>query len=99
MEPVAWCFFSFEGWEVCGDRKNKRWKRWRTFFVMDMTTLKYLPDSLAWVKVSGASWKGNGFYYSRYPTPEKGTELSTKNENHQVYYHKWDITRPGSIGV
>ena len=35
-----------------------------------------------------ASWKGNGFYYSRYPTPEKGTELSTKNENHQVYYHK-----------
>lgn len=61
---------------------------WRTFFVMDMQTLKYLPDSLAWVKVSGASWQGNGFYYSRYPTPEKGTELSTKNENHQVYYHK-----------
>ena len=57
---------------------------WRTFFVMDMTTLKYLADSLAWVKVSGASWQGDGFYYSRYPTPEKGKELSTKNENHQV---------------
>jgi prolyl oligopeptidase len=61
---------------------------WRTYFVMDMKTLQYLPDSLAWVKVSGASWQGNGFFYSRYPTPEKGTELSTKNENHQVYYHK-----------
>lgn len=61
---------------------------WRTFFVMDMTTLKYLPDSLAWIKVSGAQWQGDGFYYSRYPTPEKGKELSTKNENHQVYYHK-----------
>ncbi len=61
---------------------------WRTFFVMDMTTLQYLPDSLAWVKVSGASWQGDGFYYSRYPTPEQGKELSTKNENHQVYYHK-----------
>lgn len=61
---------------------------WRTFFVMDMKTLQYLPDSLAWVKVSGAQWKGDGFYYSRYPTPEKGKELSTKNENHQVYYHK-----------
>ncbi len=61
---------------------------WRTFFVMNMTTLKYLPDSLAWVKVSGASWQGDGFYYSRYPTPDKGKELSTKNENHQVYYHK-----------
>jgi prolyl oligopeptidase len=61
---------------------------WRNFFVMDMTTLKYLPDSLAWVKVSGASWQGDGFYYSRYPAPEKGKELSTKNENHQVFYHK-----------
>ena len=61
---------------------------WRTYFVMDMNTLQYLPDSLAWVKVSGAQWQGNGFYYSRYPKPEKGTELSTKNENHQVYYHR-----------
>ena len=61
---------------------------WRTYYVMDMTTLKYLPDSLAWVKVSGASWQSDGFFYSRYPAPEKGKELSTKNENHQVYYHK-----------
>ncbi len=61
---------------------------WRNFFVMDMATKKYLPDSLAWVKVTGASWQGDGFFYSRYPTPEKGKELSTKNENHQVYYHK-----------
>src|SRR5690606_38417203 len=49
---------------------------WRTFHVMDMKTKKYLPDSLAWVKVSGASWQGDGFFYSRYPTPEKGKELS-----------------------
>ncbi len=61
---------------------------WRTFFVMDMKTLKYLPDSIAWVKVSGASWQGDGFFYSRYPSPVNGTELSTKNENHQVYFHK-----------
>jgi len=61
---------------------------WRTFYVMDLSTKKYLKDSLVWVKVSGASWQGDGFYYSRYPAPEKGKELSTKNENHQVYYHK-----------
>lgn len=61
---------------------------WRTFFVMDMKTLTYLPDSLAWVKVSGASWMGDGFFYSRYPSTGIGKELSTKNENHQVYYHK-----------
>lgn len=67
--------------------KSKGGSDWRTFYVMDMNTLQYLPDSLEWVKVSGASWQGNGFFYSRYPTPEKGKELSTKNEDHQVYYH------------
>lgn len=66
---------------------------WRSFKVMDMTTLQYLADSLEWVKVSGASWKGDGFYYSRYPTPAKGKELSTKNENHQVYFHKIGTTQ------
>jgi prolyl oligopeptidase len=68
--------------------KTRGGSDWRTFFVMDMNTLTYLPDSLAWVKVSGASWQGDGFFYSRYPAPEPGKELSTKNENHQVYFHK-----------
>ena len=72
---------------------------WRSYFVMDMTTLKYLPDSLSWVKVSGASWQGNGFFYSRYPSPEKGKELSTKNENHQVYYHKVGTSQDQDILV
>ena len=66
---------------------------WRTFFVMDLSTKKYLKDSLAWVKVSGVAWQGNGFFYSRYPAPEKGKELSTKNENHQVYYHMAGTTQ------
>jgi prolyl oligopeptidase len=70
---------------------------WRTFFVMDMKTLKYLPDSLAWVKVSGASWQGDGFYYSRYPATGAGKELSSKNENHQVYYHKIGTTQDQDI--
>jgi prolyl oligopeptidase len=68
--------------------KTKGGSDWRTFYVMDMQTLNYLTDSIEWVKVSGAAWQGNGFFYSRYPTPEKGKELSTKNENHQVFYHK-----------
>ena len=62
---------------------------WQTFYVRDMKTGNNLADELEWVKISGAAWKGNGFYYSRYPAPEKGTSgLSAKNENHQVYYHK-----------
>jgi prolyl oligopeptidase len=66
---------------------SKAGSDWQTFYVMDMTTLKTMTDELNWVKVSGASWQGNGFYYSRYPKPE-GSALAAKNENHQVFYHK-----------
>lgn len=60
---------------------------WQTYYVRDMQTGKNLADELKWVKVSSVAWKGNGFYYSRYPEPGKGKELSTKNENHQVWFH------------
>ena len=61
---------------------------WQTYFVRDMQTNKDYSDTLNWVKVSGISWQGDGFYYSRYPAPGKGLELSSKNENHQVWYHR-----------
>ena len=62
---------------------------WQTYYVRDMKTGKDLSDELSWVKISGAAWKGDGFYYSRYPSPEKDASgLSAKNENHQVYFHK-----------
>jgi len=67
---------------------SKSGSDWQTYYVRDMATGKNLADELKWVKFSGAAWKGNGFYYSRYPSPEAGTsDLSAKNENHQVYYH------------
>ncbi len=61
---------------------------WQEFCTMDMSNRKTFPDTLKWVKVSGLSWRGHGFYYSRYPAPEVGKELTTKNENHMVYYHE-----------
>jgi prolyl oligopeptidase len=60
---------------------------WQDFYVMKIATKTYLPDTLNWIKVSGASWAGDGFFYSRYNAPEKGKELSSKNVNHKVYYH------------
>ncbi|HEU4506885.1 MAG TPA: prolyl oligopeptidase family serine peptidase [Pyrinomonadaceae bacterium] len=61
---------------------------WITLNVMEVETRKKLTDEVMWVKASGASWQGNGFYYSRYPAPEKGKELSSKNEFQTVYFHK-----------
>ncbi|HYN26247.1 MAG TPA: prolyl oligopeptidase family serine peptidase [Pyrinomonadaceae bacterium] len=61
---------------------------WQEYFVMDVSAKQTQSDKVEWVKVSGAEWAGSGFYYSRYPAPEKGKELTSKNENHQIYYHK-----------
>ena len=70
---------------VCGFSKGG--SDWQEYQVMDMKTLQMLSDKVEWVKVSGAAWQGNGFYYSSYPKPE-GSALAAKNENHQVYYHQ-----------
>ncbi|MGI4823715.1 MAG: prolyl oligopeptidase family serine peptidase [Janthinobacterium lividum] len=62
---------------------------WQKVHLLDMQTRKPLPDELNWVKVSGVSWAGNGFYYSGYDAPKAGeNSLAGKNEFHKVYYHK-----------
>jgi prolyl oligopeptidase len=61
---------------------------WQDIRVMDLRTKQLLPDHIRWVKVSGVSWRGDGFYYSRYPEPEKGRELSSRNEFQSVYLHR-----------
>jgi len=60
---------------------------WQEYQVMNMKDLSMLADKVEWVKVSGAAWQGDGFYYSRYPKPD-GSALAAKNENHQVYFHR-----------
>lgn len=60
---------------------------WQEYQIMDLSTKQYLSEKIEWVKVSGAAWQGDGFYYSRYPKPE-GSALASKNENHQVFFHK-----------
>src|SRR5215831_18161292 len=54
-----------------------------------MANKKPLSDHIQRIKNGGCSWRGEeGFFYSRYPAPEKGKELVTKNEFQAVYYHK-----------
>jgi prolyl oligopeptidase len=61
---------------------------WNDVYVLDTATKQLSTDHIVWMKSSGISWQGDGFYYSRYPAPEKGHELTAKNEYHQVFYHK-----------
>ena len=55
---------------------------------MNAENRELLKDSIQWVKFSGISWKGDGFYYSRYDEPKEGDRLKAKNEYHKVYFHK-----------
>ena len=61
---------------------------WNKIYIMEIDSRKKLDDEIHWVKFSGISWKGDGFYYSRFNEPDQGLELSSKNEFHKVYYHK-----------
>lgn len=60
---------------------------WQDITLWDLTTMTELPDVMKWAKFSGVAWYKNGFFYSRYPEPKKGTELSASNEWQKVYYH------------
>lgn len=62
---------------------------WNDLYVLDVTGRQPLADHLTWIKNGGGSWlRDEGFFYSRYPAPERGHELTTKNEFQAVYYHK-----------
>lgn len=67
---------------------NEAGSDWGRIEVFDIATKTRLSDRLEWVKFSGATWYKDGFFYNRYPAPEKGKELSGNNEYHMVYYHK-----------
>jgi prolyl oligopeptidase len=61
---------------------------WQEYRVLELATKKLLDDRLEWIKVSSIAWYGEGFFYSRYPAPRPGEELSSRNVDHRVYYHR-----------
>jgi prolyl oligopeptidase len=60
---------------------------WNEIFVMKVADKTKTQDKIEWVKFSGATWHGNGFYYSRYDAPIKGKDFSNQNEYMKIYYH------------
>ncbi len=62
---------------------------WTEWHVREIETGKDMPDTIKWVKFSGASWTndGKGFFYSRYDEP-KGDKLQSVVEFQKLYFHK-----------
>lgn len=61
---------------------------WQDITLWDLKDMKPMADTLKWAKFSGVAWYKEGFFYSRYPEPVKGTELSAASQWQKVYYHK-----------
>jgi prolyl oligopeptidase len=61
---------------------------WLEARALEIESGNVLQDHLQWLKVTGLAWYGNGFFYSRYDAPQDGHDLSSRNEGHQVYYHR-----------
>ena len=62
---------------------------WRILRVLDVATGKPLSDELRWAKFTTLAWIGDeGFFYSRFPQPEKGQDFQALNYNQAVYFHR-----------
>ncbi|MBK6408822.1 MAG: S9 family peptidase [Flavobacteriales bacterium] len=61
---------------------------WQDITLWDLKTMTPMADTLYWAKFSGVAWYKDGFFYSRFPEPKKGTELSAASQYQKVYYHK-----------
>ncbi len=60
---------------------------WR---IMNTATGEYLTDTLPPNRQGGVSWlkDNSGFFYQRFPAPEKGAELRAANKFPKIYFHK-----------
>lgn len=68
--------------------KSEAGSDWRMLITYEISSKTSIGDTLRWIKFSGADWYNGGFYYSRYPEPESGSDYSASNSFHSVYYHK-----------
>lgn len=71
---------------ACGISKGG--SDWVEARILDVQTRHFLDDRVQWIKASGLAWASGGFYYSRYPAPMAGQEMSGMNEFHSVWFHR-----------
>lgn len=70
--------------------KSEGGSDWHTWHVLDVRTGKVMSDEIKWIKFSNISWTNDakGFFYTRYPEPEKGAKFQGLAFNAAVYYHR-----------
>lgn len=74
---------------LCAYQISEGGSDWRKVIVIDAVTKEQIGDTLLDVKFSGLSWRGNeGFYYSSYDKPEKGSQLTAMTDMHKLYFHR-----------
>lgn len=61
---------------------------WQEIYVKEIATGNLLPEVIRWVKFTGTAWHRDGFYYTRFPEPAEGTELSAQSNLNKIYYHR-----------
>lgn len=63
---------------------------WNEWFVRDLRSGKNLEDHLEWVKFCSPVWSasGDGFYYTSYPKPKPGEELTAETKDARLFFHK-----------
>lgn len=68
---------------------SKSGSDWQTIKVYDVESKQPTGnDELNWVKFSSPAWRGDGFYYTRYPAPKEGEEYSAASINPSICFHK-----------
>jgi len=74
---------------------------WVVIRVKDALTGADLPDRIEHVKFSTPAWRpdATGFFYSRYPAPAPGEELSASNHDMAVYFHRLGTAQGADLPV
>jgi prolyl oligopeptidase len=78
---------------------SKAGSDWSTMRIIRLDNQELLEDQLEWIKFTDATWFMNGFFYSRYPQPEKGREFSAASQYQSIWYHPLGSTQDNDVMI
>jgi prolyl oligopeptidase len=63
---------------------------WSTVYLLEIDTGRQLEESLQWTRWPNIVWNADstGFFYTRYPEPEKGQQYQAPANDPMIYFHR-----------